>query len=224
MDILEALATRKSVRGFKPDPVPREILREVLQISGRAPSAVNSQPWEFFVLAGDVIENIKGGNIEKVRSGAAPNPEHVVIGWPPDSVYRQRQVALAKQLFQLMGIPMGDQEKKRQWMERGLRFFDAPAAIVIVVDKSIIEKVPLLDIGAVMQSICLAALSHGLGTCIEDQAAMYPRVMRDFAGIPESKRIVISIAIGYPDWDFPANKVESAREPIDTITRWCGFE
>jgi hypothetical protein len=75
-----------------------------------------------------------------------------------------------------------------------------------------------------MQSICLAALSHGLGTCIEDQAAMYPRVMRDFAGIPESKRIVISIAIGYPDWDFPANKVESAREPIDTITRWCGFE
>jgi nitroreductase len=128
MDILEALATRKSVRGFKPDPVPREILREVLQISGRAPSAVNSQPWEFFVLAGDVIENIKGGNIEKVRSGAAPNPEHVVIGWPPDSVYRQRQVALAKQLFQLMGIPMGDQEKKRQWMERGLRFFDAPAS------------------------------------------------------------------------------------------------
>ena len=224
MDILEALATRKSVRGFKPDPVPREILREVLQISGRAPSAVNSQPWEFFVLAGDVLENIKRGNIEKARSGAAPNPEHVVMGWPPDSVYRQRQVALAKQLFQAMEIPIGDTEKKRQWMERGLRFFDAPAAIVIVVDQSIIEKVPLLDIGAVMQSICLAALNHGLGTCIEDQAAMYPRVLRDAAGIPESKRIAISIAIGYPDWDFPANRVETAREPIDAITSWCGFE
>ena len=75
MDILEALTTRKSVRGFKPDPVPREILREVLRVSGRAPSAVNSQPWEFFVLAGDVIDNIKRGNIEKARSGAAPNPE-----------------------------------------------------------------------------------------------------------------------------------------------------
>jgi nitroreductase len=228
MEILEALATRKSVRGFKPAPVPREVLREVLQISGRAPSAVNSQPWEFFVLAGDVIENVKRGNVEKARSGTVPNPEYVVengvMGWPPDSVYRQRQVALAKQLFQLMEIPIGDNEKKRQWMERGLRFFDAPAAIVIVVDQSIIERVPLLDIGAVMQSICLAALSHGLGTCIEDQAAMYPEVLRDFAGIPESKRIVISIAIGYPDWDFPANRVQSAREPIDTITRWCGFE
>ena len=224
MDILEALSTRKSVRGFKPDPVPREILREVLQISGRAPSAVNSQPWEFFVLAGDAIEEVKRGNVEKARSGTMPNPEHVLMGWPPDSVYRQRQVALAKQLFQLMEIPIGDTEKKKQWMERGLRFFDAPAAIVIVVDQSIVEKVPLLDIGAVMQSICLAALSHGLGTCIEDQAAMYPQVMRDAAGIPESKRIVISIAIGYPDWDFPANRVETAREPIDAITSWSGFE
>jgi nitroreductase len=224
MDILEALLTRKSVRGFKPDSIPKEILREVLQIAGRAPSAVNSQPWEFFVLAGDVIENIKRGNIEKARSGAPPNPEHVLMGWPPDSVYRRRQVALAKQLFQLMEIGIDDTEKKKQWMERGLRFFDAPAAIVIVVDQSIIQKVPLLDIGAVMQSICLAALNHGLGTCIEDQAAMYPKVMREFAGIPESKRIVISIAIGYPDWDFPANKVETAREPIETITCWCGFE
>jgi nitroreductase len=224
MDIVEALLTRKSVRGFKSDPVPREILEEVLRISCQAPSAVNSQPWEFFVLVGDVIENIKRGNIEKARAGVVPNPEHVLMGWPRDSVYRQRQVALAKQLFQLMGIGIEDTEKKKQWMERGLRFFDAPAAIVIVVDQSIVAKVPLLDIGAVMQSICLAALSHGLGTCIEDQAAMYPQVMRSFAGIPDSKRIVISIAIGYPDWDFPANKVQSAREPIDTITTWCGFE
>ena len=69
-----------------------------------------------------------------------------------------------------------------------------------------------LDIGAVMQTICLAALHYGLGTCIEDQGVMYPAVLRKFAGIPESRRIIISIAVGYPDWDFPANKVESARE------------
>jgi nitroreductase len=75
-----------------------------------------------------------------------------------------------------------------------------------------------------MQSICLAALSRGLGTCIEDQGVMYPDVIRRFAAVPESKRIVIAIAIGYPDWDFPANKVETAREPVDSITSWCGFE
>ena len=224
MDVLEALVTRKSIRGFKRDPVPREVLRDILQLAVRAPSGVNSQPWEFFVLVGDAIENVKRGHIARVRSGVLPNPEHGVTGWPRDSVYRQRQVALAMQLFQLMGISKEDKEKKRQWMERGFRFFDAPAAIIIVVDRSIIEKAPLLDIGAVMQSICLAALSRGLGTCIEDQGVMYPQVIRKFAGVPESKRIVISIAIGYPDWDFPANKVESPREPIDSITTWCGFE
>jgi nitroreductase len=133
-------------------------------------------------------------------------------------------VALARQLFQSMGISKEDDEKKRQWMERGFRFFDAPAAIVIVIDRSMGERVPLLDIGAVMQSICLAALTRGLGTCIEDQGVMYPQVLRDLAGIPDSKRIIIAIAIGYPDWDFPANSVETAREPLDAITTWCGFE
>jgi len=223
MDIVEALKKRKSIRGFKPDPVPREVLTEVLEIAGRAPSAVNSQPWEFFVLGGDVLEKVKHGNIDKVRSGAPPNPDHALMGWPRESVYRDRQVALAKQLFQLMGIGKDDKEKMAQWLELGYRFFDAPAAIIIVVDESIIERAPLLDIGAVIQSICLAALHHGLGTCIEDQGAMYPDVLRRFAGIPESKKIMISIAMGYPDWQFPANKVETAREPLDAITTWCGF-
>ena len=223
MDIVEALKKRKSIRGFKPDPVPREVLTEVLEIAGRAPSAVNSQPWEFFILGGDVLEKVKHGNIDKVRSGAPPNPDHALMGWPRNSVYRERQVALAKQLFQLMEIGKDDKEKMAQWLELGYRFFDAPAAIIIVVDESIIERAPLLDIGAVMQSICLAALQHGLGTCIEDQGAMYPDVLRRFAGIPESKKIMISIAMGYPDWQFPANKVETAREPLDAITTWCGF-
>jgi nitroreductase len=223
MDGPETLMTRKSIRGFKSDPVPREILSETLRIACRAPSAVNSQAWEFFVLAGDVIEKAKRGNIAKVRAGVLPNPEHRLMGWPRGSVYRQRQIALAKQLFELMGISMDDDEKKKEWMERGFRFFDAPAAIVIVVDRSVGDRVPLLDIGAVMQSICLAALSRGLGTCIEDQGVMYPEVIRGAADIPESKRIIISIAIGYPDWDFPANRVETSREPVDSITTWCGF-
>jgi nitroreductase len=224
VDIVDALRTRKSIRGFKPESVRKEILSEILEIASRAPSAVNSQAWEFFVLSGDVIEKVKRGNVEKVRSGAAGNPEHKITGWPPDSVYRRRQVALAKQLFQLMEISREDEEKKREWMERGFRFFDAPAAIIIAVDRSTGESPPLLDIGAVMQSICLAALSRGLGTCIEDQGVMYPDVIRECADIPESKRIVISIAIGTPDWDFPANRVETVREPIDSTTTWCGFE
>lgn len=223
MDILEAIKKRKSIRGYKPDPVPRDILREILEIASHAPSAMNTQPWEFTVLTGEVLDNIRQCNVEMLNAGVAANPEHLVVGWPRESVYRQRQVELAKQIFQLMEIPREDKEKRAKWTERGFRFFDAPVAIIICVDRSLTEVGPLLDVGAVTQTICLAALNYGLGTCVADQGVMYPEALRRFAGIPNSKRIIISVAIGYPDWDFPANKVESTRDSVESITTWCGF-
>lgn len=224
MDIIEAIRNRKSVRGYKPDPVPRQVLEQILQLASRAPSAMNTQPWEFTVLTGDVLENVRRSNVDLLNSGAPPNPEHVVTGWPKDTVYRQRQVNLAKQLFQLMEIPREDKEKRAKWLERGFRYFDAPAAIILSTDRCLGESGPLLDIGAVIQSICLTALHFGLGTCIEDQGTMYPEVLRKYAHIPESKRIIAAVAVGYPDWDFPANKVESGREPIQNATTWLGFD
>ncbi|MDY6855806.1 MAG: nitroreductase [Thermodesulfobacteriota bacterium] len=224
MDILEAIKTRMSIRSFKPDPVPKEVLKEILDIACRAPSGMNTQPWEFIILAGDVLDSIRRANVEKLNFGAVPSPEHLVIGWPPDSVYRQRQVELAIQIFKLMDIQREDREKRAKWMERGFRFFDAPAAIILMTDRSLTEAGPLLDMGAVMQNICLSALNYGLGTCIEDQGGMYPDVLRKFADIPESKRIIICIAIGYPNWDFPANKLVSTRVPVDSNTTWRGFD
>ena len=105
---------------------------------------------------------------------------------------------------------------------RGLRFFDAPAVIIISTDNSLGEA-PLFDIGAFSQTIALSALNYGLGTCIHIQGIMYPDIIRKFTGIPESKRIMICLSIGYPDGDFPANKVHSEREPIENITTWCGI-
>lgn len=223
MDIVEAIRTRMSIRDFKPDPVPKEILKEILEIAARAPSAENSQPWEFTVLAGDVLDNVRQANIESLHSGAKPNPDLHAEGWPSDSVYRRRQVEIAKQIFRLMEIPKEDKEKRARWMERGFRYFNAPAAIIISVDRLVHYPRPLFDIGAVTQNICLAALKYGLGTCILNQGVTYPDVLSKFAGIPMSKRIKISIAIGYPNWNFPANKVVSTREPLENITTWCGF-
>jgi nitroreductase len=224
MDVTEAVKRRKSIRGYKPDPVPKEILEQILELASYAPSAMNTQPWEFIVITGDVLENVRQGNVELLNSGAPSNPEHVVTSWPRESIYRQRQVNLAKQLFQLMEIPREDKEKRAKWLERGFRYFDAPAAIILSTDRCLSESGPLLDIGALIQTICLTSLHFGLGTCIEDQGTMYPEVLRKYAHIPESKRIIVAIAIGYPDWDFPANKVESDREPIKNVTTWLGFD
>jgi nitroreductase len=224
MDIIEAVKKRKSIRGYKPDPVPEETLLQILELASRAPSAMNTQPWEFTVLTGEVLENVRRSNVELLNSGVLPNPEHVVVGWPKESIYRQRQVDLAKQLFQLMDISREDKEKRAKWVERGFRYFDAPAAIIISTDRCLSENGPLLDIGALIQTICLAALHFGLGTCIQDQGVAYPEVLRKYGHIPDSKRIIAALTIGYPDWDFPANKVESERESIKNLTAWFGFD
>jgi nitroreductase len=81
-----------------------------------------------------------------------------------------------------------------------------------------------LDIGTVTQTICLAALHYGLGTCIQDQSIMYPEILRKFCNIPDTKQIIIAIGIGYPDWNSPANQLEIPRESVDKITTWYGFD
>jgi nitroreductase len=220
MDVIEAIRARKSIRGFKPIPVSREVLTEILAAGIQAPSALNTQPWEITVVTGEALEDIKKGNLEMLDIGATPQPD--TTRKPYGGVYRQRQIDLAIQIFQLMEITREDKQKRADWQRRGFRMFDAPAAIILSVDRSLDgSSMSLLDIGALMQNICLAALNYGLGTCIEDQGIMFPEVVREFTGIPESKRIVVCIAIGYPDGDFPANKLESAREPLEKTVSWC---
>ena len=220
MDVIEAIKARKSIRGYKPDPVSRQVLEEILTVATRSPSGLNTQPWEFTVIAGEVMEKIKQANIAKLSAGERPQRE--IIRGEYTDIDRERQVALAVQLFQLMGITREDREKRFEWMKRGFRFFDAPAAIIISMDKSV-GVGGQFDIGAISQTIALVALNYGLGTCIMDQGVMYPDVIREFAGIPESKMVVICLTIGYPDGDFPANKVYSEREPVDKITTWYGI-
>lgn len=221
MNIGKVIEERMSIRKFTPDPVPEETIMKILEIAAHAPSAMNTQPWEFAVLTGETLERAKQMNIEKLRAKEKPQPEHTVMGWPPDSIFRRRQIDLAKQIFQLMKIEREDTAGRARWLERGFRYFDAPAVIIIMVDRVLSESGPLLDCGAVMQNICLAALDYDLGTCVEDQGLKYPQALREIAGIPDSKRIVIAIAIGYPDEAFPANGLETTREPIESITTWA---
>lgn len=224
MDIIEAIKRRKSIRDFKNDPVPQDVLREILEISCRTPSAMNSQPWEFTVITKDNLDSVRKAAVEKLQAGEKPQAEHAVAGWPKESVYRKRQVLLGIELFRLMEIKKEDADKRAQWMERGSRYFSAPAAIIISVDRMLAEGTLIFDIGAVTQTICLTALHYGLGTCIENQGVWYPEILREHCDIPESKQIIIAIAIGYPNWEFPANKLETTRVPVDSLTTWCGFD
>ena len=92
-------------------------------------------------------------------------------------------------------------------------------------DRSLEERTwAVFDLGVLSQTICLVALQYGLATCIEDQGVIFPEVIREHTGLPETKIPLIAIAIGYPDWDFPANALQSLRESAESLTTWCGFE
>ena len=122
-----------------------------------------------------------------------------------------------------MGIGRDESEKRNTWTMHGFRAFEAPAAIIVSMDESLGVRMAASDLGGLVQTICLVALDYGLGTCINGQGIMFPDIVRKVTGIPASKKIHLCISIGYPDWDHPANKLVSTREPVDKVVTWVGF-
>lgn len=222
MTVTEAIRMRRSIRGYKPTPVPREVVEEILALATRAPSGMNTQPWEFYVVTGKVLQTIREECTQLFTSHTPPTLEF--IRPPFTGIHRERQVNLAKDLFRLMGIAREDREGRLAWLMRGVRYFDAPVVIIIANDAYLKEPLDLLGIGALLQTICLAALNYGLSTCIADQGILYPEVWHAHAGIAEGKNIISGIALGYGDEDFPANQLFTEREPVNNITSWVGWE
>ena len=221
MELVEAINSRKSIRGYKPAPVPKETLAQVLETALRAPSAMNIQPWKLTILGGKVMEELKNALQEKVLAGEEGQPDfdpYPRLSGP----YRERQVELAKGLFQLMDIAREDKKKRQEWILKMFRFWDAPNAIIIGLDEEVNSFLSIFSLGTIAQTIALAATNLGLGTCIEQEAVYYPAVIRQVAGIPESQKIAMGISIGYPDWAFPANKLESTREQLSDVATWRG--
>ncbi len=223
MELKDAIRNRKSIRAYKPDPIPKEVLTDIFERALRAPSAMNVQPWEITVVSGQALDEIRKGNLEMLRGGKAPASDFG-HSKPYEGIYRERQKTLGISLYKLLGIERDDQQKRMEWTMKGFRSFDAPASIILSADDSLDTRFAASDIGGLIQTICLLALDHGLGTCINGQGIMFPEVVRKVTGLPESKKMYISIAIGYPDWDHPANKLETERETMENVVTWIGFD
>ena len=222
MDILEAMRGRKSIRAFLDKPVDRAIIEEILDYAVWAPSWGNTQPWEFAVVNGKLVKKIADKNQEKLLAGEKPNPDLVMPEkWP--EVYRSRYIAVGKALFTTMGIKRGDKEARERHYINMQRFYGAPCVIYVYIDDALVPHYATLDVGAVTQNICLAAMTYGLGTCIMAAAVHYPDVIREIIDLPPGKKLVLGIAIGYPDLEAPANKFRSSRTPAEKVTKWFGF-
>ena len=224
MDYEEIAQDRRSIRGYKPDPIPREILEEIIHIAKHAPSSMNTQPWHFHVLTGEPLERIRKGNTEKMMAGSSVDRE-IKLNHGYEGPHRERQIEIAVQLFEAMGIARDDKERRLDWVMRGFRQFDAPVSIVITVDKALADDtIAHFDCGAATYGLVLAAWSKGIGSVINGQGIMQSSVVRENANIPEDQVIMTCVAMGYPDDSFVANDVKSRRSPNDKVASFIGFD
>ncbi len=213
MDLIEAIKSRRSIRSFKPDPVPRKILEQLIEISRWSPSGSNTQPWEFAVLGGQALAEIKE-RIVKDMKGIKAHPD---IPYPPmPEPYRSRQ----REMGQLTSAVRAGETPDGSI---GGRFFDAPNAIIVSVNREISPRA-FLGLGMVAQTIALAAQHFGLGTCIMSMVTYWPEVYREKLAIPDSSLIAFGIAIGYPDMNAKINNFPRTREPLDKFVSWYGVE
>ena len=224
MDYEEIAQDRRSIRGYKPDPIPRDVLEEIIHIAKQAPSSMNTQPWHFHVLTGEPLERIRKGNTEKMMSGSSVDRE-IKLNHGYEGPHRERQVEIAVQLFEAMGIARDDKERRLDWVMRGFRQFDAPVSIVITVDKALADDtIAHFDCGAATYGLVLAAWSKGIGSVINGQGIMQSSVVRENANIPEDQVIMTCVAMGYPDETFVANDVKSRRSPNEQVASFIGFD
>lgn len=214
---------RRSIRGFKPDPVPRALIEEVLALAMRSPSSLNTQPWNFTVLTGEPLDRIRQGNTERNLAGV-PHSREFRLGEEYGGVHRERQIEIAKQLFGAMDIAREDKAKRHDWVLRGFRQFDAPVSIVVTYDRVLLgSDIAPFDCGAVTTALVNAAWSRGLGCVINSQGIMQSPVVREHAGIPDDQVIQTCVAMGWPDDSFPANGVVSRRKSVSEAARFVGF-
>jgi nitroreductase len=227
MDVIEAIRTRRSIRVFKPDPVPRKVLKELLDVSRWAPSGGNVQPWHFHVLEGKLLARVITRLVAKAKTWDGheyvnTNPDLPRTG--PYSKLLMPRWQSFKALTDAIRYPPGTENleaRQLEYREKALRFFDAPSVVIVCADDR--GSNSILSIGAVAQTICLAALTYGLGTCIMGIPVLWPEIFRELLSIPKDSAIVTSIAIGYPDLKAPINTFPRPREPLDSLVEWHGL-
>ena len=224
MEYDDVIFGRRSIRGYKPDPVPKAVLEEVIELAVRAPSSMNTQPWHLYVVGGDVLDKIRAGNTERNLAGVPPSREIRSHG-AYEGVHRERQIEIAVQLFEAMGIERHDKDKRQDWVLRGFRQFDAPVSVVVTYDRELEGgDIAQFDCGGIVNALVNAAWSRGLGAVVNSQGIMQSPVVREHAGIPEDQVIMICVAMGYPNDDFPANAVVSKRRAVGEVASFVGFD
>jgi nitroreductase len=219
MELQEAIQNRRSIRRFLAQPVSEEIIEELVAKALWAPSWGNTQSWGIVVAKGDRLEQFKKENKEAVLAGQPSVPEiSMPQAWPDANLIRYKK--LGKSVFQALGIAREDKDARQGHFAEMFALFEAPAVILLTVDKEISLEYAMLDAGLFLQTFCLLAHDKGLGTCILAATVMYPEITHKILSIPATRRLIIGAALGWPNTDAPVNCFERQRGAVEEFVHW----
>ncbi|GAB2674226.1 nitroreductase [Nocardia goodfellowii] len=211
------LDNRWTCRQFRPDPVPRATIEQLLRLAQRSPSWCNTQPWQVVVTEGESTDRFRKELLEHIRTaGAEPDFE-----FPAQytGVYRDRRKACGLQLYESVGVVKGDQAGTMRQMVRNFELFDAPhVAIITTADD--LGVYGAVDCGLYLGNFLLAAQALGLGAAPQAALATYAPFLRDHFDLPAGRKVVAGISFGYPDPEHPVNGFRTARAELAEVVTW----
>ncbi len=216
----QAIRSRRAVRAFLPDPVDPTLVRHLLELAAQAPSGTNMQPWRVRVLGPDARARLDAGLSAALSDpDFKPEEEYRYYPHPLPEPYLARRRKLGWGLYGLLGIVKGDRAGSLRHVAHNLRFFDAPVALMLTVDRSL-QIGSWLDLGMFVQNLLIAAQAHGLDSCPQAIFAEFHKVVRRELAISEEEIVVCGIALGKADPNAPANRLVPEREPVESFTSW----
>jgi nitroreductase len=222
--IERAIAERRSVRGFDGRPISGQLFEHILDIAARAPSGTNMQPWRVYVLTGEAKRGLSDA-IARERSTETPAHREGEYRYYPEKFfepYLSRRRKIGWDLYGLLGIKKGDDAAMHAQHGKNFDFFGAPIGMIFTIDRRL-EIGSWLDYGMFLENIIIAARAHGLETCPQAAFASFHDVVRTNLGIDKGEVVVCGMAVGYPDWSTPENKLETTRERAASFTSFRGF-
>ncbi|HOQ72229.1 MAG: nitroreductase family protein [Smithellaceae bacterium] len=219
MELTAAIRGRRSIRKFEPRNVPKEVITDILETARWSPSWGNTQPWSLYVLTGKTLQKFKEMNLLQSMTGAPVASDVPMLERWPDAM-KARYGQLGKVVLSAQGIARDDKAGRERYYAGMVTAFDAPCLILACISRDNLVEYQMLDIGLIAQSVCLAAHDKGLGTCLLASTARFPAEIRKIAAIPDDKKIVVGIAMGYPDTSFALNQFQRERANLDEFVFW----
>lgn len=223
MNVSEAVASRRSVRGFLPTPVDPAVIRRLIEKAARAPSGGNLQPWHIDVVGGQKLADLKAIMAKTTQENPHGEPtEYDIYPKQLPSPYRDYRFGVGEDLYGALGIPREDKFARLMWFARNFQFFGAPVALFCSVQRTM-GPPQWSDLGMYLQTLMLLLREEGLDSCAQECWAVYPQTIGRFLDLPASRMLFCGMSIGHADQADKANQWQSRRAPLDSFASFHGI-